>query len=110
MAPVGNVHDLFADSKVWQWAGVNFGDYDTLLLQKSMRDLSAKTGASSIRLWGKINGTEADYYVAEAQLGEDGGNEGEEGDTKEEMEPRGQKESLNQFVYFVTNSPLKPWI
>jgi radial spoke head protein 4A len=29
---VGNVPDLLADSKVWQWAGVNFGDYDTLLL------------------------------------------------------------------------------
>ena len=31
-AAVGNIPDLISDSKVWQWAGVGFGEYDTMLL------------------------------------------------------------------------------
>jgi hypothetical protein len=98
-----------ADAKVWEWAGISFGDYDTLLLQKSIKNLSAKTGSSSMRLWGKICGTLADYFVVEATL--EGGGEGADGDGEENSEasePRGT--GVNQFVYFVTNSPLKDWI
>jgi hypothetical protein len=29
---IGNIPDLLADSLVWQWAGVSFGEYDTMLL------------------------------------------------------------------------------
>lgn len=78
------------DAKIWEWAGISLGDFDTLLLQKSIKLLSAKTGAGSIRFWGKISGTKADYYIAEATLegGEAEGGDGEEGDT-EPTEPRG---------------------
>lgn len=72
--------------------------------------LSAKTGASSMRLWGKICGTKADYFIVEATLegGEAANEDGNEGNSIEVAEPRGT--GVNQYVYFVTNSPLKQWV
>lgn len=60
----------------------------------------AKTsGASKLRLWGKINGTEKDYFIAEGTA--------EAPVTEEEkpadMEPRGS--GVNEFAYWVCNSP-----
>lgn len=49
-----------------------------MLLQKSLKLLIAKTTASQMRLWGKIKGTEKDYYVAEGKM-DGGGEEGEGG-------------------------------
>ena len=36
-APIGFMPDLRADAAVFQWAGISFGEYDTLLLQKSLK-------------------------------------------------------------------------
>ena len=74
-----------------------------------MKELSIKTGAASLRFWGKIKGTQADYYVAEAVLagGEAEGGQ-EEAETQEPGEPRGV--GVNQFAYFVANSPLAEWV
>ena len=36
-----------------------------MLLQKSLTRLAQQTGASNLRLWGKIAGTEKDYFIAE---------------------------------------------
>ena len=54
-----NVPDLLADSKIWTLANVSFGEYDTMLLQKSLKVHLAKLGGacSGMRLWGKIKGT-----------------------------------------------------
>ena len=38
----------------------------------------------------------------------EGGEEEVDEANTEETEPRGS--GVNQFVYFVTNSPLKPWV
>lgn len=92
-----------ADSKVWEWAGVSFGEFDTMLLQKSMKNLLAKSRASEMRFWGKVKGTEYDYYVAQGKL--DSVGEEEEfvgGDV------RGT--GVNEYVYWVTNSPLEEWV
>jgi hypothetical protein len=32
---------------------------------KSLKQLAATTGAANVRLWGKIWGTDKDYYIAE---------------------------------------------
>lgn len=55
-----------------------------------------------MRLWGKIKGTEADYYIAEGtadapQLDDDAPQ------PEADVEPRGQ--GVNTFGYWVTNSP-----
>lgn len=78
-----------------------------LLLDKSLKTLSAKSQAEKLRLWGKVRGTEKDYYIVEAVVAateaEEGG--GEEGGQApiEGMEPRGT--GLNKYVYFANNNP-----
>jgi hypothetical protein len=53
-----------------------------MLMQKSMMKLLASSGASQMRFWGKIKGTEFDYFIVEGKL-EGGGDEG--GDVLELM-------------------------
>lgn len=68
VAAIGNVPDIHEEAKHWQWAGISFGEYDMLLLQKSLKQLVTKTASPQIRFWGKIRGTEKDYYIAEGVL------------------------------------------
>lgn len=59
-----------------------------------------------MRFWGKIKGTEMDYFVAEGT--QDAGDPGEDAEViTENVEPRGQ--GVNKFVYWVCNSPLGEW-
>ena len=63
----------------------------------------AASGITSARLWGKIKGTEYDYFVLESVK------DAEEGGESEPLpEPRGQ--GINKYAYWVTNSPLDDWI
>lgn len=55
--PINNLPDIQADAKVWALAGVGFGEYETMLLQKSLKELVTTSGAAVVRLWGKIRGT-----------------------------------------------------
>lgn len=56
-----------------------------------------------MRLWGKIRGTEKDYYVAEGKVeAVEGGEEGAQ--LAEDAEARGS--GVNVFVYWVTNSAM----
>jgi hypothetical protein len=88
---------------IFKNAGVYFGEYDNMLLQKSIKELATKTPAMTFgRLWGKIHGTQKDYYILEgfAPL--------EEGaPVDEEAEARGA--GVNEFVYWATNSACGPW-
>lgn len=72
-----------------------------------MKQLANQTQSTSLRLWGKIHGTERDYYVAEANA-ETAGAEDESVEKPANMEARGQ--GVNTFAYWVTNSPTEPWI
>jgi len=40
-----------------EWAGVNFGEDNTYLLQKSLKRLAVLSGAKSLKFFGKIYGT-----------------------------------------------------
>ena len=61
-----------------------------------------------MRLWGKIKGTECDYYVAEGVVEPAGGEEGEEGAAiTEPMDARGT--GVNKYAYFTCNSPNGQW-
>lgn len=105
-APVGNVPDLLATGRMFEWAGVTFGEKEYFLLQKSLAQLAGKTGASKIRFWGKIYGTEKDYYIAEGVL--EGGEEGE-GDEEKPADFEARGSGVNQFVYWVTHDALSEW-
>lgn len=64
--------------------------------------------AASLKLFGKINGTEKDYYIVEAVVeGEDEADaDGEEKDA--DFEPKGT--GVNKFTYFVSQDSLSEWI
>lgn len=68
MGILGNLPDLMGDSKLWQWANISFGEYNVMLLQASMKKLLQSSGASMLRLWGKIKGINSDYFIAEGTL------------------------------------------
>jgi len=95
------VPDYNEDADVLQWAGVGFGDLESYKIKCALRNLAYKqqeAGYTRIRLWGKVLGTDADYYVAEAWK------EGDMGDVDEEN-PDAEVSGVgaNKYVYLVTN-------
>ena len=34
--PIGNLPDLRSQAKIFEWAGISFGEYDSMLLQKNL--------------------------------------------------------------------------
>lgn len=83
-----------------------------MLLVKSIRNLTISSGATQVRLWGKIRGTERDYYILEGtvEAKEGGEEEPAEGVPKiEGFEARGNEDGLNKSVYWASNSPLQVW-
>ena len=65
-----------------------------------------------MRFWGKIRGTQADYYIAEGTADAAGGagGEGEEGGEGAAGNAEARGEGVNVFSYWVTNSPeSKSW-
>jgi len=79
------------------WAGVGFGDTDTFLITQALNLLAAETQAQSVRFFGKILGTKADYYVIEV-LPKDPVVSGPTPDME-------GSEGGNKFVYYVAPSP-----
>ena len=74
---------------------------------KSLKKLSQETSAGNVRFFGKIYGTEKDYYIAEGTL-EGGDEEQVEGEEKPaDFEPRGT--GVNRYVYWVTDNVLDKW-
>ena len=68
----------------------------------------ANTTQVAVRFFGKITGTESDYYIAEADIAEEEGEEGAE-DAREadfEVKPIG----VNKFTYFVCSNSLGDWV
>lgn len=48
------VQDLMAEARLYQWAGIGFGEQETYRLQKSIKKLAATKGHKSVRFFGKI--------------------------------------------------------
>lgn len=51
-----------------QWAGIDFGEDNNYLIQKSLKRLAAVSGASPVKFFGKVYGTQKDYWVAQGCL------------------------------------------
>ena len=72
-----------------------------------MKKLAGDVGAGRIRFFGKIRGTDNDYYVAEGEV-EGGGEEGAEGDEKPaDFEANGT--GINKYTYWVSHSSFSEW-
>ena len=91
------------EAAMFEWAGVCFGEEEAFQIQNSIKKLADMSGASLLRFWGKIWGTEKDYLIVEGVL-----NRQEEKPTDPTQEPRG--EGCNRFVYWVTDNVLNDWI
>ena len=85
-----------------EWAGVGFGEEETYLLARSFKRLAEMSGASQLQLFGKIYGTQKDYWVACGKLS------GSEEAGKPGNEARG--DGVNTQVYWVTDHLLNDWI
>jgi radial spoke head protein 4A len=95
------VPDFCEDAEVLQWAGVGFGELESYKIKCALRNLAFKqmeTGYTRIRLWGKMLGTDADYYIAEAYKE---GDVGEQDEENPDAEPSGV--GANKYTYLVTN-------
>jgi len=100
------VPDLLVEQKIFEHAGIGFGEQETMLLQKSLQKLAKTPGMVNVRLWGKVQGTERDYYVAEGAYdkGEDENAEARLPD----FEAHGT--GINKNFYWACNSPLQEWV
>jgi radial spoke head protein 4/6 len=97
------IPDIVEEARLFEWAGISFGEDETHKLAKSIRRLALLSGASQLRFWGKIYGSKKDYWVVEGVL-----------DVPEEdkrdyfQEKRG--EGVNKLVYWVTDDILEDWV
>jgi len=98
-----SIGDFLEQSKLFEWAGISFGDRETYRIYKSIQKLAQLSGASSLRFWGKINGSKKDFYIVEGKLNE-GGNQ----DLPANIEARGQ--GTNEYVYWATDNILADWV
>jgi radial spoke head protein 4A len=67
---VPEYHNLF---QIFEWFGLSMGEKMAYLLTNSLRNLASAKNLGNVIFWGKIYGSEKDYYIAEAIGGEGGG-------------------------------------
>jgi radial spoke head protein 4A len=53
---------------MFEWAGVVFGEEESVKLGKALKRLAVLSGAPRLRFWGKIYGTQKDYWITEGVL------------------------------------------
>mmetsp|Transcript_48084 Transcript_48084/g.88604 ORF Transcript_48084/g.88604 Transcript_48084/m.88604 type:complete len:355 (-) Transcript_48084:60-1124(-) len=108
--PICAMNDFMEEGDMFSWAGVGFGPLESFQIMGSLRSLGEKVteaGVTKLRLWGKVLGTGADYYVAEAER-EGGGGDAEEAEGEtEEVEPSG--EGVNKFAYYAATDLNGNW-
>jgi len=116
---LGFVQNFLQDSAMLRWAGIGFDQQESYHIGMSLRKLAAESlSIESLRLWGKVLGTEGDYYVAEGLLQSIPKVPPAEGapekppvlptDPEFDIEPRG--EGANCFTYWITSGGCAPWV
>ena len=102
---VNFVEDYYTLFDKLSWCGISLSPKESFLLVNSLRNLSAKLQVGMFSFFGKIYGTEKDYYIAQ----------GADIDPKEDanydndMEKR-KEDGINQYVYYVTNDLSSEWV
>jgi len=70
---VGFVPEYYNLFQIFEWLGISIGEKESYLLTNSLRNLANQKNLPNVTFWGKIYGTEKDYFIAEAVGGEAGG-------------------------------------
>lgn len=105
------VRNFMDDAAMFEWAGVGFGKEASYRLAMSLRALAANNPyLKDLCLWGKILGTDGDYYIAEGTV--------PKSETpppvpdvltpEDLVEPRG--EGANSRSYWVCPGGCAPWV
>lgn len=97
------IPDIVEESRMFEWAGLSFGEEETYKLSKSIKRLAQLSGASKLRFWGKIYGSSKDYWVVEGVL-----DIPEEEHSNYFQEKR--SEGVNKLVYWVSDNILEDWV
>jgi radial spoke head protein 4A len=95
--------NLQEEAQMFEWAGVSFGEEESFKIQKAIKKLAIMSGASKLRLWGKIYGKQRDYLICESVMPP---NKDKPSDPTVELRGIG----TNEYVYWVTDSVLLDWI
>eukprot|EP00811_Abedinium_folium_P030419 NODE_4873_length_1835_cov_9.781616.p1 GENE.NODE_4873_length_1835_cov_9.781616~~NODE_4873_length_1835_cov_9.781616.p1 ORF type:complete len:376 (+),score=127.98 NODE_4873_length_1835_cov_9.781616:334-1461(+) len=104
------VQDFLKEAALFRWAGIGFERSEAFQITGALRRLASserEVKMQRVRLWGKILGTEADYYIAEAFgdiVPDDPGDSMEFAPT----EPSGA--GVNKYNYYVTTNLCKDWV
>jgi radial spoke head protein 4A len=103
--------DLLADMRLLQWAGIGFGEQETYRLQKSLKKFAAAKPYKAVRFWGKLLGTEKDYYVieCEGEVEDDGADVDVDPDVEPDPKLEGKGTGVNEFQYWVSQDSLADW-
>ena len=102
---VNFVEDYYSLFKKLSWCGISLNETESFLLTNSIRNLSAKLQAGMLTFFGKIYGTQKDYYIVQ----------GADIDPKEDavydndMEKK-KEDGINQYTYYVTNDLSSDWV
>lgn len=116
---LGVVQNFLQDAAMFRWAGIGFSQQESYHIGCSLRKLAADSPSiESLRLWGKILGTEGDYYVAEGVLQSIPKVPNPDGEPEKQfvlpdspefdIEPRGQ--GANTFTYWISAGGCAPWV
>ena len=62
------IPNLQEEADMLEWAGISFGEDNIYLLQKSIKRLGIMSGATSLKFFGKIYGTQKDYWIVQGTL------------------------------------------
>ena len=99
---ISDYHSIF---QKLSYAGISLGEEESFLLTNSLRNLSGLLQAGQISFFGKIYGSEKDYYIAQiADLDPPA-----EFAYGPDMEQR-KNDGVNRDVYYVTNNLSEPWV
>lgn len=110
---LADIRDLLRDADLLEKAGVGLGKAETYRVVLALKALGddPEFGVQSVRFFGKIFGTKADYLVAEVVPGEPGeAPELSEEDVKNGVVPQDAPGvGCNKFQYYVTNQAGATW-
>lgn len=101
--------DYMIEADTLAWAGAGFSMVESYKVMCSVRNLATREneGIKQMRFWGKILGTDADYYVVEAERDGQPDMEPE----KEGDEPPDPKAVMyNLYAYYVATDTCGSWV
>lgn len=73
--PCGYLSNLVEEAKLFEKAGVGFGEETTYIIFKAVERFCVTKQIKEVKFWGKILGRQKDYYILESAA--EGGEEGE---------------------------------